>query len=58
MGLKALTQMRDATTHATLPPSLLKDSLSGNSRTAMVAAIGAGEDHYYNTVNTLKYADR
>ncbi|KAF8073085.1 KIN8B [Scenedesmus sp. PABB004] len=33
---------------------LLKDSLQGNSRTAMVATISAAADH----VNTLKYADR
>lgn len=37
---------------------LLKESLSGNSRTAMVATIGPGADQYPNTINTLKYADR
>ena len=37
---------------------LLKDSLSGNSRTAMVATISAAGDQYHNSVNTLKYADR
>jgi hypothetical protein len=43
---------------AAAPQRLLKDGLSGNSRTAMVATVAAGEDAYYNTVNTLKYADR
>lgn len=33
---------------------LLKECLSGNSRTAMVATISANENHYHNTVNTLK----
>eukprot|EP00878_Enallax_costatus_P036858 GHUV01041431.1.p1 GENE.GHUV01041431.1~~GHUV01041431.1.p1 ORF type:complete len:631 (+),score=211.73 GHUV01041431.1:428-2320(+) len=37
---------------------LLKDSLRGNSRTAMVATIGAAADQYHHSVNTLKYADR
>ncbi|KIY99366.1 hypothetical protein MNEG_8594 [Monoraphidium neglectum] len=37
---------------------LLKDGLSGNSRTAMVATVAAAGDQYYNSVNTLKYADR
>lgn len=37
---------------------LLKDSLRGNSRTAMVATISAAADQYHNSVNTLKYADR
>ncbi|GBF91733.1 kinesin [Raphidocelis subcapitata] len=37
---------------------LLKDALSGNSRTAMVATVASGADNYHNTVNTLKYADR
>jgi hypothetical protein len=37
---------------------LLKDSLQGNSRTAMVATISAAGDQYHHSVNTLKYADR
>ena len=37
---------------------LLKDSLTGNSRTAMVANVSCGDDQYGHTVNTLKYADR
>jgi kinesin family protein 18/19 len=37
---------------------LLKDSLRGNSRTAMVATISAAADQYHHSVNTLKYADR
>ena len=37
---------------------LLKESLSGNSRTAMVANVSCGSDQYAHTVNTLKYADR
>jgi hypothetical protein len=41
---------------ATLFPHcrLLKECLSGNSRTAMVATISAADAHYYNSVNTLK----
>ena len=37
---------------------LLKDGLSGNSRTAMIAAISASSDQYQHAINTLKYADR
>ena len=37
---------------------LLKDGLSGNSRTAMVANVSCGGDQYAHTINTLKYADR
>ena len=37
---------------------LLKDGLSGNSKTAMIATVSASADQYLNSVNTLKYADR
>ena len=37
---------------------LLKESLSGNSRTCMVANVSCGSDQYAHTINTLKYADR
>ncbi len=37
---------------------LLKDGLSGNSRTTMVATVAAASDQYHHSVNTLKYADR
>lgn len=37
---------------------ILKDGLSGNSQTVMVATISPADDQYHNTTNTLKYADR
>ncbi|GIL46590.1 hypothetical protein Vafri_3551 [Volvox africanus] len=37
---------------------LLKDGLSGNSRTAMVATVSGSSDQYHHSINTLKYADR
>uniref|UniRef100_A0A3Q4GI46 Kinesin-like protein n=1 Tax=Neolamprologus brichardi TaxID=32507 RepID=A0A3Q4GI46_NEOBR len=37
---------------------LLKDSLGGNSRTAMVATISPVADNYDETLSTLRYADR
>lgn len=37
---------------------ILKDGLSGNSRTVMVATISPADDQYHHTTNTLKYADR
>ena len=37
---------------------LLKDGLSGNSRTAMIATVSCSSDQYHHTTNTLKYADR
>lgn len=37
---------------------LLKDGLSGNCKTAMIATVSASADQYLNTINTLKYADR
>ncbi|KAG9439877.1 hypothetical protein H6P81_020042 [Aristolochia fimbriata] len=37
---------------------ILKDGLSGNSQTIMVATISPAVDQYHHTINTLKYADR
>ena len=37
---------------------LLKDGLSGNSKTAMIATISCSADQYNHSINTLKYADR
>lgn len=37
---------------------LLKGSLSGNGRTAMIATVSCGSDQWAHTNNTLKYADR
>ncbi|KAM8831655.1 kinesin-like protein KIF13B isoform 2-T2 [Spinachia spinachia] len=37
---------------------LLKDSLGGNSRTAMVATISPSADNYDESLSTLRYADR
>ncbi|XP_031255830.1 kinesin-like protein KIN-8B isoform X2 [Pistacia vera] len=37
---------------------ILKDGLSGNSQTVMVATISPVDSQYHHTVNTLKYADR
>ncbi|KAF8410654.1 hypothetical protein HHK36_003186 [Tetracentron sinense] len=37
---------------------ILKDGLSGNSRTVMIATISPADNQYHHTVNTLKYADR
>ncbi|KAL6746359.1 P-loop containing nucleoside triphosphate hydrolase protein [Haematococcus lacustris] len=37
---------------------LLKDGLSGNSRTCMIATISAASDQYHHSISTLKYADR
>ncbi|XP_076726900.2 kinesin-like protein KIF18B [Callospermophilus lateralis] len=37
---------------------LLKDSIGGNCRTVMIAAIGPSSLSYEDTYNTLKYADR
>uniref|UniRef100_A0A3Q3GB92 Kinesin family member 13Bb n=1 Tax=Labrus bergylta TaxID=56723 RepID=A0A3Q3GB92_9LABR len=37
---------------------LLKDSLGGNSRTAMVATISPAADNYDETLSALRYADR
>ncbi|KAM7524309.1 hypothetical protein LguiA_014211 [Lonicera macranthoides] len=37
---------------------ILKDGLSGNSKTVMIATISPADSHYHHTINTLKYADR
>ncbi|KAL6521577.1 Kinesin-like protein KIN-8B [Orobanche gracilis] len=37
---------------------ILKDGLSGNSQTIMVATISPADNQYHHTVSTLKYADR
>ncbi|GAV77641.1 Kinesin domain-containing protein [Cephalotus follicularis] len=37
---------------------ILKDGLSGNSQTVMVATISLADCQYHHTLNTLKYADR
>lgn len=37
---------------------ILKDGLSGNCQTIMVATISPADDQYHHTINTLKYADR
>ncbi|KAL9464087.1 hypothetical protein AB3S75_001813 [Citrus x aurantiifolia] len=37
---------------------ILKDGLSGNSQTVMVATISPVDSQYHHTLNTLKYADR
>ncbi|CAK9150596.1 unnamed protein product [Ilex paraguariensis] len=37
---------------------ILKDGLSGNSQTVMIATISPANSQYHHTVNTLKYADR
>nr|DAD22435.1 TPA_asm: hypothetical protein HUJ06_023898 [Nelumbo nucifera] len=37
---------------------ILKDGLSGNSQTIMIATISPANNQYHHTVNTLKYADR
>nr|XP_028946181.1 kinesin-like protein KIN-8B isoform X2 [Malus domestica] len=37
---------------------ILKDGLSGNSQTIMVATVTPLDSQYHHTVNTLKYADR
>ncbi|KAL0461907.1 UNVERIFIED_CONTAM: Kinesin-like protein KIN-8B [Sesamum latifolium] len=37
---------------------ILKDGLSGNSQTVMIATISPADNQYHHTVNTLKYADR
>lgn len=37
---------------------ILKDGLSGNSQTVMIATIAPADNQYHHTINTLKYADR
>nr|AMS24229.1 kinesin 8-I protein [Marsilea vestita] len=37
---------------------ILKDGLSGNSRTCMIATVSFADHQYHHTMNTLKYANR
>ena len=37
---------------------LLKESLGGNSKTAMIAAISPADINFDETLSTLRYADR
>jgi len=37
---------------------LLKESLGGNAKTIMIAAISPADDNYEETLSTLRYADR
>lgn len=37
---------------------MLKDSLGGNTQTIMIACVAPTEQHYDETMNTLKYAKR
>ena len=37
---------------------LLRDSLGGNSKTVMIAAISPSEHHYNETMSTLRYVER
>jgi len=37
---------------------LLEDSLGGNTKTLMIAAISPAMDNYDETLGTLKYANR
>ena len=37
---------------------ILKDGLSGNSRTCMIATVSFADHQYHHTINTLKYANR
>ncbi|XP_034690363.1 kinesin-like protein KIN-8B isoform X5 [Vitis riparia] len=37
---------------------ILKDGLSGNSQTVMIATVAPADNQYHHTINTLKYADR
>ncbi|CAI9110537.1 OLC1v1010585C3 [Oldenlandia corymbosa var. corymbosa] len=37
---------------------ILKDGLSGNSQTIMIATISPADGQYHHTINTLKYANR
>ena len=52
-----LNQIEDATnSHSQVLTWLLKDSLGGNSKTAMIAAISPAD--YEETLSTLRYADQ
>ncbi|VFQ96452.1 unnamed protein product, partial [Cuscuta campestris] len=49
----------DVNPHPLLPIGVvLKDGLSGNSQTIMIATISPVDNQYHHTVNTLKYAHR
>ncbi len=37
---------------------ILKDSLGGNSKTVMIANISPVKNHFLETINTLKFAQR
>lgn len=37
---------------------LLQDSLGGNTRTTLIAAVNSMADHAAETISTLKFADR
>lgn len=37
---------------------LLKESLGGNARTVMIAAISPSADAYFQSLSTLKYVER
>ncbi|XP_006897942.1 PREDICTED: kinesin-like protein KIF18B [Elephantulus edwardii] len=60
--LNALADAKGRKTHVPYRDSkltrLLKDSLGGNCRTVMIAAISPSSLTYEDTYNTLKYADR
>uniref|UniRef100_A0A0D9S0N8 Kinesin-like protein n=1 Tax=Chlorocebus sabaeus TaxID=60711 RepID=A0A0D9S0N8_CHLSB len=60
--LNALADAKGRKTHVPYRDSkltrLLKDSLGGNCRTVMIAAISPSSLAYEDTYNTLKYADR
>ncbi len=60
-----ISALGDESKHATHIPyrdskltRLLQDSLGGNSRTLMIACVSSATDNYFETVNTLKYANR
>uniref|UniRef100_A0A8C8ZMI8 Kinesin-like protein n=1 Tax=Prolemur simus TaxID=1328070 RepID=A0A8C8ZMI8_PROSS len=60
--LNALADAKGRKTHVPYRDSkltrLLKDSLGGNCRTVMIAAVSPSSLAYEDTYNTLKYADR
>jgi hypothetical protein len=37
---------------------LLQDSLGGNTKTVMIAAVSPASDNYVETLSTLRYASR
>ena len=59
---KLAKRAKDSTVHVPYRNSiltwLLKQSLGGNSRTIMIAAISPASDNYDESVSTLRYADR